>query len=79
MVALGNPRADFAAPSGAPEPSPSQFEAIEAESGPILVLAGPGAGKTFCLAERIRFLIGTKDVDPAKAAESWSETMDKAK
>jgi superfamily I DNA/RNA helicase/inhibitor of KinA sporulation pathway (predicted exonuclease) len=25
--------------------------------GPVLVIAGPGAGKTFCLVERIRFLI----------------------
>ena len=38
-------------------PSPSQREAIEAGSGPLLVLAGPGAGKTFCLIERIRFLV----------------------
>ncbi|MGH7720761.1 MAG: UvrD-helicase domain-containing protein [Gemmatimonadaceae bacterium] len=38
-------------------PSALQREAIEAHPGPILVLAGPGAGKTFCLIERIRFLI----------------------
>jgi DNA helicase II / ATP-dependent DNA helicase PcrA len=38
-------------------PSPSQREAIEAPREPLLVLAGPGAGKTFCLIERIRFLI----------------------
>jgi DNA polymerase III epsilon subunit family exonuclease len=49
-----------------PTPSPSQREAIEAGSGPILVLAGPGAGKTFCLAERIRFLIEHKGVDPSR-------------
>src|SRR5438105_11880565 len=39
------------------QPSPSQREAIEAAAAPMLVLAGPGAGKTFCLIERIRFLI----------------------
>ena len=47
-------------------PSPSQREAIEARPGPLLVLAGPGAGKTFCLTERIRFLIGRHAVDPAR-------------
>ncbi|HEY2855932.1 MAG TPA: UvrD-helicase domain-containing protein [Gemmatimonadaceae bacterium] len=40
-------------------PSPSQREAIEAAAAPLLVLAGPGAGKTFCLIERIRYLIET--------------------
>src|SRR5690242_8639459 len=40
-------------------PSPSQREAIEAAPSPLLVLAGPGAGKTFCLIERIRYLIET--------------------
>src|SRR5687767_6975927 len=38
-------------------PSAFQLQAIEAGTGPLLVLAGPGAGKTFCLTERIRFLI----------------------
>jgi superfamily I DNA/RNA helicase len=65
MDALGKSPAVMA--SGAPPtPSPSQREAIETESGPILVLAGPGAGKTFCLAERIRFLIEERGADPAR-------------
>jgi superfamily I DNA/RNA helicase len=38
-------------------PSDFQLQAIEAAAEPLLVLAGPGAGKTFCLIERIRFLI----------------------
>ncbi|MHB1330262.1 MAG: UvrD-helicase domain-containing protein, partial [Gemmatimonadales bacterium] len=38
-------------------PSAAQRSAIEAGLGPMLVLAGPGAGKTYCLIERIRFLI----------------------
>jgi superfamily I DNA/RNA helicase len=38
-------------------PSPVQRQAIQAAPEPLLVLAGPGAGKTFCLTERIRFLI----------------------
>lgn len=38
-------------------PSDGQRDAIEGKPEPLLVLAGPGAGKTFCLIERIRFLI----------------------
>lgn len=47
-------------------PSPSQRAAIESALGPVLVLAGPGAGKTYCLIERIRFLIEKQEVDPAR-------------
>jgi superfamily I DNA/RNA helicase len=49
-----------------PVPSESQRRAIEAEIGPVLVLAGPGAGKTYCLAQRIRFLIEVRGADPAR-------------
>ncbi len=49
-----------------PVASESQRKAIEAEPGPLLVLAGPGAGKTYCLIERIRFLVERKGVDPAR-------------
>lgn len=48
------------------DPSPSQARAIEAEPHSLLVLAGPGAGKTFCLTERIRFLIERRGFDPAR-------------
>lgn len=47
-------------------PSPSQREAIESGAQPLLVLAGPGAGKTFCLIERIRFLLEVLALDPAR-------------
>src|SRR4026208_1318332 len=47
-------------------PSPRQRDAIEAPLGPMLVLAGPRAGKTFCLTERIRFLIEQRGFDPAR-------------
>lgn len=43
--------------------TPSQREAIDAPSQPVLVLAGPGAGKTFCLIERIRFLVEQRGLD----------------
>lgn len=47
-------------------PSESQRQAIEADFGPVLVLAGPGAGKTYCLAERIRYLVQARGADPAR-------------
>src|SRR5438270_10931223 len=47
-------------------PSPSQREAIEAGAAPLLVLAGPGAGKTFCLIERIRYLIERLGLPPER-------------
>ncbi|HEY8851495.1 MAG TPA: ATP-dependent helicase, partial [Gemmatimonadaceae bacterium] len=33
---------------------------------PLLVRAGPGAGKTYCLIERIRFLIDKRGFDPSR-------------
>lgn len=68
-------------------PSARQREAIEAPLGPALVLAGPGAGKTYCLIERIRFLIEQGGFEPAricavtftnKAAEEISERLSAA-
>ena len=47
-------------------PSACQLQAIEAPLGPVLVLAGPGAGKTFCLIERIRHLVERKGFDPSR-------------
>ena len=47
-------------------PTDRQRQAIEADLGPLLVLAGPGAGKTLCLIERIRFLIENRGFDPAR-------------
>jgi DNA polymerase III epsilon subunit family exonuclease len=38
-------------------PLPPQRLAIESGLGPVLVVAGPGAGKTFCLIARIQHLI----------------------
>ncbi|MCC6244996.1 MAG: UvrD-helicase domain-containing protein [Gemmatimonadaceae bacterium] len=49
-----------------PTPSPSQQRAIEAPPRAMLVLAGPGAGKTFCLTERIRFLIQSGGIPPER-------------
>ena len=38
-------------------PLPQQRRAIEAPLGPVLVVAGPGAGKTFCLISRIQHVV----------------------
>ncbi len=38
-------------------PTPQQRKAIEAPLGPVLVVAGPGAGKTACLIGRIGHLV----------------------
>ena len=46
--------------------SPSQRTAIEAEPRSLLVIAGPGAGKTFCLTERIHFLIDQHGFEPSR-------------
>ena len=47
-------------------PSSSQRRAIEADPHSLLVLAGPGAGKTYCLIERINYLIEHHGFDPAR-------------
>ncbi|WP_229499208.1 ATP-dependent helicase [Pseudoduganella ginsengisoli] len=41
-----------------------QREAIHAIDGPVLIIAGPGSGKTFTLVERIVYLITEKGVAP---------------
>src|SRR6187399_1795969 len=47
------------------DPLPQQRLAIAAPLGPVLVVAGPGAGKTFCLIGRIHHLIKS-GVAPAR-------------
>src|SRR6266516_4156227 len=47
-------------------PLPQQRLAIEAPLGPVLVGAGPGAGKTFCLIARIKHLITTVGIAPER-------------
>src|SRR5574341_388880 len=48
------------------QPLPQQQSAIQASLGPVLVIAGPGAGKTFCLVARIEHLIAEKGLDPQR-------------
>src|SRR5262249_59876134 len=46
-------------------PLPQQRRAVEAPLGPVLVVAGPGAGKTFCLISRIQHVIA-QGIDPKR-------------
>src|SRR2546428_13534 len=48
------------------DPLSQQCLAIEAPLGPVLVVAGPGAGKTFCLIARINHLIATLGIAPER-------------
>ena len=55
-------------PNG-PEPvrlSAAQREAVLAPDGPLLIVAGPGAGKTGVLAARIAHLVADRRIDPAR-------------
>ena len=45
-------------------PNPQQQEAIQITEGPLLIIAGPGSGKTFTLVERIYHLISEHGVPP---------------
>ena len=44
--------------------NPQQQEAIQTTEGPLLIIAGPGSGKTFTLVERIYYLISEKGLQP---------------
>ena len=42
----------------------NQIEAITSTEGPVLIIAGPGTGKTFTLVQRAIYLISEKNVKP---------------
>lgn len=44
----------------------AQLQAIKHVTGPMLLIAGPGSGKTFTITERIRYLIEEKGIEPSQ-------------
>lgn len=42
----------------------NQKKAVETTEGPLLIIAGPGSGKTFTLVERVSHLISKKNIKP---------------
>ena len=48
------------------EPTEEQLEIINHKDGHLLVLAGPGSGKTFTLVERVQKLASYDDIDESE-------------
>ncbi len=46
------------------ELTPEQQQAVEFEGGPVIVLAGPGTGKTRVITVRVAHMIGHRGIDP---------------
>ena len=44
--------------------SKSQSECVSSITGPIMVLAGPGTGKTFTVIQRLKFMLCEKSISP---------------
>lgn len=69
------------------KPNKEQLEAIKHKSGPLLIIAGAGTGKTTVITERIKYLVLSKKAKPdevlaltftEKAAREMEERVDVA-
>ncbi|GIW62424.1 MAG: DNA helicase [Patescibacteria group bacterium] len=69
------------------KPNKQQQEAIEYTGGPLLIIAGPGTGKTFVITEKIKYLINNLGVNPEsvlaltfteKAAREMEDRVDQS-
>src|SRR5579875_2331737 len=55
-----------AAPAGRPRLDDAQRRVVDHRGGPLLVLAGPGTGKTTAIVEAVAHRIETRGLDPAR-------------
>ena len=55
------------------KPNKSQEECIKALNGPIMVLAGPGTGKTFTVVERIKYMLSQNIMPESILCLTYSE------
>ncbi len=57
---------DIARATGRPQPTDEQVAVIEAEPGPLLVVAGAGSGKTETMAARVVWLVANQVTTPER-------------